>query len=103
MPWVQVLRSNRHDLDPLYFAIYGDVVYHHGAGLTGGLSPAHRALAPKAAPLPGNPVGAAVTRLMNSRRWSRWERTTERSIARKSQEFYERIRDGDDRWLSELM
>ena len=70
MPWVQVLRSNRHNPDPLYLAIYGDVVYHHGAGLTGGLSPAHRALAPKAKPLPGNPVGDAVTRLMNSRRWS---------------------------------
>ena len=31
-PWVQVLRSNRRNLDPLYFGIYGDVIYHHGAG-----------------------------------------------------------------------
>jgi hypothetical protein len=103
MPWVQVLRSNRHNPDPLYLAIYGDIVYHHGAGLTGGLSPAHRALAPKPAPLPGNPVGAAAARLINRLRWNRWERGVERSIARKSQEFYERIRAGDDRWLAELM
>jgi hypothetical protein len=103
MPWFQVLRSNRHDLDPLYFAIYGDAVYHHGAGLTGGLSPAHRALAPKPAPLPDNQLGSAATRLMNNLRWKRWERRAERHIARKSQEFYERIRSGDERWLAELM
>jgi hypothetical protein len=103
MPWFEVLRSNRHDLDPLYLAIYGDAVYHHGAGLTGGLSPAHRALAPAPAPLPDNPVGAAATRLMNRLRWQRWERAAERRVARKSQKFYERIRAGDERWLAELM
>ena len=31
-PWVEVLRSNRRNLDPLFFGIYGDTVYHHGAG-----------------------------------------------------------------------
>ena len=30
--WRPLLRSNRVDLDPLLFGIYGDVVYHHGAG-----------------------------------------------------------------------
>jgi hypothetical protein len=30
--WRPLLRSNRVELDPLWFAIYGDVVYHHGAG-----------------------------------------------------------------------
>lgn len=32
IPWRPLLRTNRLDLDPLWFAIYGDVVYHHGAG-----------------------------------------------------------------------
>ncbi len=103
MPWVQVLRSNKHNPDPLYLAIYGDIVYHHGAGLTGGLSPAHRALGPKREPLPGNPVGDAAVRLRNRLRWNRWERGVDRSIARKSQEYYERIRAGGDDWLAELM
>jgi hypothetical protein len=31
-PWVQLLRTNGSKLHPLFFAIYGDVVYHHGAG-----------------------------------------------------------------------
>jgi hypothetical protein len=30
--WRPLLRSNRVNLHPLWFAIYGDVVYHHGAG-----------------------------------------------------------------------
>jgi hypothetical protein len=31
-PWRPLLRSNRVDIHPLWFAIYGDVVYHQGAG-----------------------------------------------------------------------
>ena len=30
--WRPLLRTNRVDLDPLWFGIYGDVAYHHGAG-----------------------------------------------------------------------
>ncbi len=30
--WRPLLRSNRMDLDPLWFGIYGDLAYHHGAG-----------------------------------------------------------------------
>jgi len=30
--WRPLLRSNVVDLDPLYFGVYADLVYHHGAG-----------------------------------------------------------------------
>jgi hypothetical protein len=30
--WHPILRSNKRNLHPLWFAIYGDIVYHHGAG-----------------------------------------------------------------------
>jgi hypothetical protein len=102
-PWVEVLRSNRRDIDRLYFAIYGDVVYHHGAGLTGGLSPAHRELAPTPGPLPRLPPLRLAARIANSRRWARWERHAERDVARQSAAFYEKIRAGGDGWLKELM
>lgn len=29
--WVPMLRSNVRDLHPLWFGVYGDLVYHHGA------------------------------------------------------------------------
>jgi len=31
-PWVQLLRSNGSALHPVFFAVYGEIVYHHGAG-----------------------------------------------------------------------
>ena len=102
-PWVQVLRSNRKDLDPLYFAIYGEAIYHHGAGLTGGLSPAHRAQAPAPLPLPRAPGLHSAVRLLNRQRWRRWERARERQSARESQAVYERIKAGGSEWLDELM
>jgi hypothetical protein len=33
--WRPLLRTNEVDLHSLWFAIYGDVVYHHGAGFRG--------------------------------------------------------------------
>jgi hypothetical protein len=30
--WVKLLRTNRYNLHPLFFGIYQDVLYHHGAG-----------------------------------------------------------------------
>jgi hypothetical protein len=32
MPWHPLLRSNIVNLHPLFFGVYGDLVYHHGAG-----------------------------------------------------------------------
>jgi hypothetical protein len=36
--WVPLLRSNAHDPHPLWFGVYGGIVYHHGAGSRGKLS-----------------------------------------------------------------
>jgi hypothetical protein len=103
-PWVQVLRSNRSDIDPLYFAVYGDVVYHHGAGFRiGELSPAHRALSPPATTPPGIPGVDAVLRLLDGRRFERWQRNTTRGQSRESERIYRRIAAGEEDWLSELM
>jgi hypothetical protein len=32
IPWTAMLRSNRHNLHPVWFGLYDDVIYHHGAG-----------------------------------------------------------------------
>jgi hypothetical protein len=34
-PWVQLLRTNGSKLHPVFFAVYGEIVYHHGAGFRG--------------------------------------------------------------------
>jgi len=41
--WFPIHRSNRVDLHPLFFGIYGGLIYHHGAGFRPGTSRADRA------------------------------------------------------------
>jgi hypothetical protein len=102
-PWVQVLRSNRRNLDPLNFGVYGDAIYHHGGGFrTGESSPIHREGAPRPLALSGAPVLGSAVRLLNGRRWRRWERRTEQELLAQSQAIYERIRAGGTDWLDEL-
>jgi hypothetical protein len=103
MPWVEVLRSNRRNLDPLHFAIYGDTVYHHGAGFrTGEMSPAHRDQAPKPLPVPRLPVVRQARDLINGIRWRRWERAMQRRHVRQSELVYAKIAAGGSDWLREL-
>jgi hypothetical protein len=48
--WHPLLRTNRFDLDPLWFAIYGDVVYHQGAGFRGRVGRATLGIRPARVP-----------------------------------------------------
>jgi hypothetical protein len=102
-PWVQVLRSNRQNLDPLYFAIYGEAIYHHGAGFRAGeLSPADRDQAPKPLPVPSVPPLGPGVRLVNRARWRAWERRIQKQHVRQSELMYERIKRGGSDWLADL-
>jgi len=101
--WVQVLRSNRNELDPLFFAIYGDAVYHHGAGFrTGQFSRALRALEPKPLPASRLPLLRQLTRHINWRRRSAWELRAEEQSVRQSELIHARIEQGGSGWLAEL-
>jgi hypothetical protein len=103
-PWVDVLRSNRRNVDPLYFAVYGDVVYHHGAGFrTGELSPVDRADAPAPLALSSLPGARAIMRPLNRRRWLRWEREVAAKHVQQSQLIYEKIRSGGSDWLADFI
>jgi hypothetical protein len=102
-PWVQVLRSNEKSPDCLYFGIYGDVVYHHGAGFrAGALSPAHRALAPRPLAAPRLRVLRPFVRFANRARWHWWERRTSRRHRSQSKLIFERIQTGDSSWLADV-
>jgi hypothetical protein len=103
-PWIAMLRSNRHNLDPLYFGVYEDIVYHHGAGFRQGeLSPAHFALAPKPPRLASLPVGRQAARLVNGPRWRLWERRLRAQQVRTSERVYEQIARGGSGWLAEFL
>jgi hypothetical protein len=94
-PWVALERSNPAVHDPLYFAIYGGVIYHHGSGE---ITRAHRASEPRplaALALPG-------VRRLNSQRRLLWERGVHKRFAKNSQTILTRIGEGGSGWLSEV-
>jgi hypothetical protein len=102
-PWVEVLRSNRTNIDPVFFAIYGDVIYHHGAGFHAGLlTRAHHALAPPRLPVPRAPGLRWLIRRVDWQRRHAWELRTSRAQVRESHRVFERIRRGDRDWLAEF-
>lgn len=45
--WYPLLRSNKKDIHPVCFGVYGDVVYHHGLGFREGITRADRPQAMK--------------------------------------------------------
>jgi hypothetical protein len=104
-PWKELLRSNRHNLDPIFFAIYGDLVYHHGSGFRkGGPSGIHRSEeGPASISLPGVPMLDKAVGAINGRRWRSWERRTQDRRLELSQMLYDRISAGERDWLAELM
>jgi hypothetical protein len=104
LPWVQMLRCNRHNPDPLYFAVYGDVVYHHGAGFrTEKLTATHRAMAPMPPPAGDSRGSRGLTGLLARRRWLAWERGMRERLDERSRRVFERIERGGDEWLSDLI
>jgi hypothetical protein len=103
-PWVEVLRTNRRNLDPLYYAIYGDAIYHHGAGFRAGeLSPADRELAPSPLRLSRLALMDPFMRLINRQRWRSWEHSVQRRHVSQSELIFAKIRQGGSEWLSEFM
>jgi hypothetical protein len=101
--WTQVLRSNPLQVDPLYFAVYGGVIYHHGAGFREGeLSSADRDRAPRPARRARVPLLGAAARAANRSRWRSWERRLRSEHTRQSQRIYELIRSDRGDWLDEV-
>lgn len=102
-PWTPVLRSNRLHLDPLYFAIYGGVIYHHGAGFREGeLSTADRDSGPRPLRNSHVPLWRTGRRIANRLRWRAWEQQLTSEHRRHSQQVYELIRADRPGWLDEL-
>jgi hypothetical protein len=103
-PWVPVLRSNRRDLDPIFFAVYGDVIYHHGAGFHPGLpTRAHYAQAPSPMRRPPVPLLRQAVRRLDWQKRHAWERRTSEAQVRESKRVFAAIERGGTDWLREFI
>ncbi len=97
--WVPLPRTNPAERDPLMFAVYGDIVYHHGAGE---LSRAHRLGAPRPLPVPRLHLAGAAVQRLNTERTLMWERLAYRRMGRLSEQVTGWIEAGGDGWLQRL-
>jgi hypothetical protein len=104
-PWVEVLRSNRNNLDPLFFAVYGDTIYHHGAGFRGveRFTRLHASLAPKAKSAPRAPIVGWLRRRADWRERRAWDRDNRDRLARLSNAVLAKIQQGNSDWLAEFV
>jgi len=103
-PWVQVLRTNAKNLDQVFYGIYGDVIYHHGAGFRSDLFTRVRsAELPTFKPPPRAPVVGRLVRRNNFRKRRAWEIKTQADMQRQSTAMHAKIAGGGREWLAELM
>jgi hypothetical protein len=102
--WQPLLRTNRVNLRPLWFGVYGDLAYHHGAGFRGGLCRRDREAIgrvpePPADPAPGASLGERAAWHVRARKWA-W--IDKRPVVRRERETLRRNKELSDRIYSEL-
>jgi hypothetical protein len=103
-PWVDILRTNPVRNDPLYFAIYGDAIYHHGSGFrTGGASKAVYDTRPKPlARTARSPVTRELLRQIDAARLAVWRVRHRRPQILEARRVFEKIQRDDPGWLDEI-
>jgi hypothetical protein len=103
-PWVPLLRTNGSELHPLYFGVYGEIIYHHGAGFRdGGLSRVDRdRLRARAAEQRArHPARRLLTSLLDRIRGRSWDSTTA-SNNEQSGLILQAIQEDDPEWLTKI-
>jgi hypothetical protein len=109
--WYALRRTNRRNLRPLWFAVYDDLVYHHGAGFRGGLCRRDREEIGRVPEPPRDPTSGASrnARLLWELRARWWYVVRKRPVARRerkvlernrrlSAEIYERLQASEEFW-----
>jgi hypothetical protein len=102
--WYPLLRTNRRNLRPLWFAVYDDLVYHHGAGFRGGLCRRDREAigrVPQPPPDPARDAGLRE-RIAWHVRARKWAWVDKRPIVRRERETLRRNKELSDLIYAEL-
>lgn len=102
--WYPLLRSNRRNLHPLWFGVYGDLVYHHGAGFRAGLSRLERETIGRVPEPPEDLQGdeSLMRRLGWQLRTQRWYLLEKRPVMRREERAAGRTRLLSDRVFAQL-
>jgi hypothetical protein len=102
--WEPLLRTNRVNLRPLWFGVYGDLAYHHGAGFRGGLCRRDREAIGRVPEPPPDPAAGAslIERLGWHVRVRKWAWIDKRPVVRRERKTLRRNKELSDRIYSEI-
>jgi hypothetical protein len=94
--WTPVLRSNRYNDHPVWFGVYGDIIYHHGSGFRRPIARVDEDAHP--AYLKGGelPVVGRAVRKINAGRWRAWAEVVYLKWERQGEKWFQLLdRDPD--------
>jgi len=90
--WTPMLRSNRVNPHPLWFGVYDDVVYHHGAGFRWAIGRVDLKDGPAIGSLGRRlPVAGKLLRRLDASRTHRWKQETRAESERLGEEWFSRL------------
>lgn len=89
--WTPILRTNSRNLHPIFFGVYGDLIYHHGAGFREPISRADIVQIPGAIELAGSKRGTS-----EFRQYSKLTKAKRDENEGLSQFVFQRIESDDD-------
>ncbi len=99
-PWSEILRTNGGAANPLFFGIYGDIVYHHGAGFRESVvTRTDSEGVPTVRHKPRVPVLAELSRWFERRRRRVWREQVHARNRKQSDVIFEMIAAGDPGWV----
>ena len=103
--WLPLLRTNRRGIHPMWFSVYGDIAYHHGAGFRGGICRRDREeIGRVPEPPPDPPPGASRrARLAWRVRALKWYWLDKRPVVKRESAALRRNRELSNRVYDELM
>lgn len=86
-PWHPLLRTRGTKHHPVFFGVYGDIVYHHGSGFRKGLGRAMRVTSPWRRAKQGRRPDTLLGRYLESR----WKKSVRNSLQIIGDEIYQEI------------
>jgi len=101
-PWISVLRSNETDVHPVFFAIYGDIIYHHGAGFRDAFVTRADREQLRRHTATQRPAARWASRGRDFVLRRSWNHDTNERIRLQSESIFQAIARGDSAWLTTM-
>lgn len=101
-PWLPILRTNGTNVHPVFFAIYGNILYHHGAGFRDAfVTRTDRQQLRKRTAIQ-HPALLWLRRARDRLLGRHWGHEVNERIRRQSQSIFDAIESDDTAWLTTL-